>query len=326
MRYDCGNSGNLYRCVLKQQGIGRRTIKWGINDSGIVVGVELSREAKDAIRRKITERLNQIQPYMSADWIHIDFCEIMDESGMLWRYSKNFKSVLRCNRGYLLSGKRRLTVEIYYAILTIRTKVVKKEASYLPKSYSEQEKAYIKKRLKEEAAKCLATYGIRRTTVDELVKRVKIPKGTFYLFYPSKEMLLFEVILEQHDRIEYELKQAIAGISGEETTAEQVTDIIFRFFKEAADSPVLRMMNSDEVELLARKLPPEIVEEHLRHDDSMVEQVFSTLLLKPGANAEAFSAAFRAIYFATLQKENIGEEQFDAALRLLIHGLVLQFM
>lgn len=158
------------------------------------------------------------------------------------------------------------------------------------------------------------------------MKRVKIPKGTFYLFYPSKEMLLFEVILEQHDRIEYELKQAIAGISGEETTAEQVTDTIFRFFKEAADSPVLRMMNSDEVELLARKLPPEIVEEHLRHDDSMVEQVFSTLLLKPGANAEAFSAAFRAIYFATLQKENIGEEQFDAALRLLIHGLVLQFM
>ena len=51
--------------------------------------------------------------------------------------------------------------------------------------------------MKEEAAKCLGTYGIRRTMVDEIVKRVKIPKGTFYLFYPSKEMLLFEVIQEQ---------------------------------------------------------------------------------------------------------------------------------
>ena len=66
----------------------------------------------------------------------------------------------------------------------------------MPKAYSDQEKEYIRKRLKEEAAKCLAQYGIKRTTVDEIVQRVKIPKGTFYLFYQSKEMLLFEVILE----------------------------------------------------------------------------------------------------------------------------------
>lgn len=71
----------------------------------------------------------------------------------------------------------------------------------LPKSYSDQERAYITKRLKEEAAACMGQFGIRRTTVDELVKRVKIPKGTFYLFYPSKELLLFEVIQEQHELV-----------------------------------------------------------------------------------------------------------------------------
>ncbi|WP_286081321.1 TetR/AcrR family transcriptional regulator [Parablautia intestinalis] len=40
------------------------------------------------------------------------------------------------------------------------------------------------------------SYSIRcpATTVDEIVKRVNIPKGTFYLFYKSKELLLFEVI------------------------------------------------------------------------------------------------------------------------------------
>ena len=65
----------------------------------------------------------------------------------------------------------------------------------MPKSYSEQEREYIRNRLKEEAAKCLASYGVRRTTVDEIVRRVNIPKGTFYLFYPSKELLLFEDLL-----------------------------------------------------------------------------------------------------------------------------------
>ena len=45
----------------------------------------------------------------------------------------------------------------------------------MPKTYSEQEKAYIRERLLAEAKKSLAQYGIRKTTVDELVKRL-IPR------------------------------------------------------------------------------------------------------------------------------------------------------
>jgi AcrR family transcriptional regulator len=40
-----------------------------------------------------------------------------------------------------------------------------------------KEREYIKKRLMEEAQDCLRLYGIRKTTVDELVKRANIPKG-----------------------------------------------------------------------------------------------------------------------------------------------------
>ncbi len=58
----------------------------------------------------------------------------------------------------------------------------------MPKSYSDKERDN-NKRLKEEARLCMEQYGIRKTTVDELVKRVKIPKGTFYLFFQSKELL-----------------------------------------------------------------------------------------------------------------------------------------
>ena len=56
----------------------------------------------------------------------------------------------------------------------------------MPRAYSDQERAYIRKRLHEEAVLCIKQYGMRKTSVDELVQRVNIPKGTFYLFYPSK--------------------------------------------------------------------------------------------------------------------------------------------
>lgn len=196
----------------------------------------------------------------------------------------------------------------------------------LPKAYSDQEKKYIRKRLKEEAAKCLAQYGIKRTTVDEIVQRVKIPKGTFYLFYQSKEMLLFEVILEQHDLIEEKLWKEISSIDPQDLDAEKLTDIIVGFYQMAGEMPILKLLNSGEVELLARKLPPEVLEEHLGHDNAMVDRLFASFPIKNNVDTRALSAAFRAIYFSTLHKEEIGEEYYEEGLRLMVLGLINQLL
>ncbi len=196
----------------------------------------------------------------------------------------------------------------------------------MPKSYSEQEKEYIRKRLKEEAAKCLAKYGVRRTTVDEIVKRVNIPKGTFYLFYKSKELLLFDVIQEQQENVNRELYQSISGIADTEFSAEKLTDVIFGFYKMTEKMLTLKMLDVNEVELLARKLPREIVEEHFQDDTDTIEKIFALLPVKKEVDIKVLSAAFHAIYFATLHKAEIGEEEYDEALRILIYGIVTQFI
>lgn len=196
----------------------------------------------------------------------------------------------------------------------------------MPKSYSTEEKEYIISRLKEEAQKCLALYGIRRTTVDELVSRVKIPKGTFYLFYQSKEMLLFDVILEQHDNMEKQLIDAVSAIKGKEINCEELTDILFSFYKLAEDLPIIKMINSDEFELLSRKLPKEVVQNHLKQDNMMIERLFEVINRKQDKDLEVFSAAFRNIYYATLHKNELEDDMFDDSLRLLIKGLVIQLL
>ncbi len=205
-------------------------------------------------------------------------------------------------------------------------KFSQKEVSAVPKSYSEQEKEYIRKRLKEEAAKCLAKYGVRRTTVDEIVKRVNIPKGTFYLFYKSKELLLFDVIQEQQENVNRELYQSISGIADTEFSAEKLTDVIFGFYKMTEKMLILKMLDVNEVELLARKLPREIVEEHFQDDTDTIEKIFALLPVKKEVDIKVVSAAFHAIYFATLHKAEIGEEEYDEALRILIYGIVTQFI
>ena len=200
------------------------------------------------------------------------------------------------------------------------------EVEHLPKSYSDQERAYIKKRLKEEAAACMGQFGIRRTTVDEIVKRVHIPKGTFYLFYPSKELLLFEVIQEQHALVNQKLYQALSGLAGAAPSAEKITDVIFAFYKLTEEMPVFRLVDSEEIELLVRKLPQEVVEAHLREDTDTIKELFALLPAKEEVDPDVLSAAFHAIYYATLHKKEIGEAQYEQALRLLIRGVVTQII
>ena len=200
------------------------------------------------------------------------------------------------------------------------------EVEHLPKSYSDQERTYIKKRLKEEASACMGQFGIRRTTVDEIVKRVKIPKGTFYLFYPSKELLLFEVIQEQHELVNQKLYQELSGLEETDLSADKITDVIFEFYKLTEEMPIFRLMDSGEIELLVRKLPREVVEAHLREDTDTIQKLFSLLPVKKDVDISVLSAAFHAIYYATLHKREIGEAQYDQALRLLIHGVVTQII
>ncbi len=195
----------------------------------------------------------------------------------------------------------------------------------MPKSYSEQEREYIKKRLREEAAKCLARYGVRHTTVDEIVKRVNIPKGTFYLFYKSKELLLFEVIQEQQERINRELFQTVSDMGNTEISAEALTDIVFEFYKKTEEMLILKLLNAGEVELLARKLPREVVEAHYQDDTDTIGKMLELFPVKKEVDPKALSAAFHAIYFATLHKGDIGE-QYNEALRILIYGVITQFI
>lgn len=196
----------------------------------------------------------------------------------------------------------------------------------MPKRYSEEERAYIRKRLKEEAVSCMGQFGIRRTTVDEIVKRVNIPKGTFYLFYKSKELLLFDVIQEQHELINQKLYQEISRFSHEPLSVEKLTDVIFEFYKMTEEMPMFQLMDSQEIELLVRKLPREVVEAHLQDDTDSIQKLFSFLPVKKEVDIKVVSAAFHAIYYATLHKDEIGEDGYDEALRMLIQGLITQVL
>lgn len=193
----------------------------------------------------------------------------------------------------------------------------------MPRTFTDSEREYIRKRLMEEAQNCLKLYGVRKTTVDELVKRVNIPKGTFYLFYESKEILFYEVFCAFHDELQNELMSEIKALD-QCVSAERLTELLLGLYQKIEGSFLYRLITNGDLELIMRKLPPEIAPSHAEKDDFSIEQLISMI---PGANRDnikALSAAMRAIFLSMLHKHEIGDDAFEDALRLMIRGVVMQ--
>jgi len=195
----------------------------------------------------------------------------------------------------------------------------------MPKTLSESERAYIKERLKTETQKCLATYGIRKTTIDELIKRVGIPKGTFYLFYESKEQLLFEVIMDFDKEAQDQLLQEVSALPGV-PDADAFTDIILRFYRRVDESFLPRLMQNGELEYFMRTVPPELSRQHAERDKEAMKRMFAAFPGMQSDRAAVLSAAFRGVFLTLLFKDEIGAEIYEDALRVLIRGVALQLL
>lgn len=192
----------------------------------------------------------------------------------------------------------------------------------MPKSYTQTERTKIMNQLKAAAMESMLQKGIKKTTVDELVQKVHIPKGTFYLFYESKEMLLYDAFLQtdeqMHGLLAEQMQQLVADFS-----PESLTELLVFFFQMGFQTGILQLMLSGELEILIRKLPDEIVAAHIEKDDDFL-QVFARLF--PHLTKQelaAYSAAFRGIFFTAGHQREIGE-CYEEALHLLVRGLVLQ--
>ncbi|MEX1308039.1 MAG: TetR/AcrR family transcriptional regulator [Eubacteriales bacterium] len=193
----------------------------------------------------------------------------------------------------------------------------------MPKTFSDSEREYIKKRLIEETSDCLSLYGIRKTTVDEIVKRVGIPKGTFYLFYESKESLIFDVILSFNAEVQGKLVAQVEKMS-EKPDAEALTDIIFGLYQSVKKSFLMKIMVNGELDFFMRKAPPEYNAQHAAEDDFMLGQLIELFPTMDAEKSSIYSGALRGAFLVPMYEKELNLENFDETLRLMIRGIVIQ--
>ena len=189
-------------------------------------------------------------------------------------------------------------------------------------AFTTEEKEIIRKKLHKVAKECLQRYGVKKTTVDQMAAMVDISKGSFYNFYSSKEMLFFKVLEEYQIDVMNRLTEQL----GMETKIDtnRLVQLLYDFYQDFRYSFMYTIFKNHEMELLLRKLPKEAITNHHLIDDRMVKKIVSRINIRENVSVEIVSALFRTIAMTILHIEEIGEEQFDTTLKLVIQGIVEQ--
>ena len=189
-------------------------------------------------------------------------------------------------------------------------------------AFTAEEKEVIRKKLHKVAKECLQRYGVKKTTVDQMAAMVDISKGSFYNFYSSKEMLFFAVLEEYQidvmDRLTEQLDMEV------KIDTNRLVQLLYDFYQDFRYSFMYTIFKNHEMELLLRKLPKEAITNHHLIDDRMVKKIVSRINIRENVSVEIVSALFRTIAMTILHIEEIGEEQFDTTLKLVIQGIVEQ--
>ena len=189
-------------------------------------------------------------------------------------------------------------------------------------AFTTEEKEVIRKKLHKVAKECLQRYGVKKTTVDQMAAMVDISKGSFYNFYSSKEMLFFAVLEEYQIDVMNRLTEQL-GMEAKIDT-NRLVQLLYDFYQDFRYSFMYTIFKNHEMELLIRKLPKEAITNHHLIDDRMVKKIVSRINIRENVSVEIVSALFRTIAMTILHIEEIGEEQFDIALKFVIQGIVEQ--
>ena len=189
----------------------------------------------------------------------------------------------------------------------------------MPKSFTEKEDKQIREALMKKGQELFSTIGLRKTTVDDLVKSAGIAKGSFYKFFPSKEILYLEILEEIESNVRTSM--AAANLEGKELSRESLKAFLSDIVTSIDKNPILlKMFDEKALELIMRKIPQERIEQHMENDSKWFAGLFKSWKEEgylPNTDEDVFSALFRSIFILFTQKEAIGKDLFLPAMDLL---------
>lgn len=193
----------------------------------------------------------------------------------------------------------------------------------MPKKYSETEKENIRRDLRRQAERLMAAGPVRRITVDEIVKAAAIPKGTFYLFYPHKEALFFDVIRSFRLEMQEEMLSLLQELD-ENHIVTSLTTVFSHLLDNMYERGIWRLFEEEELQCVMRPLPEGTLDREVEALQAFFAELFSYFAIDDEDDISRFHSAFMMIVLSMGQGARVAGAR--DAWRTLLRGLMLQLV
>ncbi len=188
--------------------------------------------------------------------------------------------------------------------------------------YSETERENIRRRLIEVGGFCLGERGVADTTVDFIVKSVHIPKGSFYLFFESKEHLFLAVLSSFIAEVEETMMERLQELD-ENLIVNSLTDVFTLFMKDVEKGGIYRFFEEENYDLISRRFSCGVVEAEIEKLKDLIKRILELFLID---NREDIAAFFSALMLLIRSMSIARGEMDERSVRLIMRGLVLQLV
>lgn len=189
----------------------------------------------------------------------------------------------------------------------------------MPKGFTEREKALIRAKLLEQGRQLFATYGVKKTNVEDLTRAAGISKGAFYLFFDSKEELFFE-LLEQFES-DFKANLFEGAARSDAPPKERVRALLKEALALWKTNALFTHFGREDYEHLLRKLPEQKVAAHAQRDDMSAGELI-VAWARAGIAIERdprlVSNLMRALFFLTLHERELDADIYPIVLDVLV--------
>jgi len=189
----------------------------------------------------------------------------------------------------------------------------------MPTKFSKKEQQIIKQNLIQKGTELFSLYGFKKTNIKDITDAAGISKGSFYSFYNSKEELLME-IFEEQEKFRNKIIEDI--IAAEMDAEEAIKELFQKSLKNIEQNRLFqRIYEENLIEKMIRKLPEDRILENREKD--LEDTIKFIKHLRESSNLidcqpKILVGLFRALFFTTLYKDEIGRDIYDQVQDLLI--------
>lgn len=189
----------------------------------------------------------------------------------------------------------------------------------MPRGFSEQDRETIRRELQAQGKELFSRFGLGKTNVEELTRGAGISKGAFYLFYSSKEELFFDLLEQFEAEVRSSLLSNIAlSRAAPREAMKRMLRNVLSIWKR---NELFTHFTREEFEHLARKLPPERVQQHLQSDNAFAVE-FAAAWKERGVvlqhEPRIVAGLIRSLFFVSLHEADFGDDVYLDVVELLI--------